>query len=893
MNGNEDLPGDHFWDADEAEQETSSGIYNIEIECFGCGTINHLNVTSAGDVDRAYCAGCNRRLFRETDEPDTSDGEPEEDEERYEKGIEVPAGAAFFGILGTDRYYPLESIHEFFSSTDTKQLHGELVELVYFVSEEEAAARGFAPAQGMLCPDCGWVKTPGERLFCRQCGALLEKTEDYVANDENETSSSASPAPLSSVVLGKNVETDALVTLTQDQRLKGIYVIGKTGSGKTTLLVNLILQYILQGMGVCFITPHGDAITDVLKRLPKDREADVILLDPMDKTHAFGLNLLQCSNPQDHEEVSRVISGVLEIFEKLFTQSGDLMKEAPNMAETLQMALPVLLAHTSPRMTLAEIPLLTMHQTARTKLLAPIDNLMVTSFWNTYQTWKADRQDDLTSSTRKRVNDFTLNPLILEIIGQSETMLDFRKIMDERKILLVKLPRKPEIVASLLGSVLISQIANAAFSREDTPEAERVPFNLCADEYQRFSTPTFAELLTEVRKYKIATCVAHQARGQLDHANKVATLNAGTLVVYQVSGDDAKELAPNFKRTPPPPDIEWIEIEDGVEPVQTYKRDLVTHLLHTDHPDPRVMKFVTGYLRPFRERITTFRFNPYLPLTTEEVNNIVEPAYAALRDWLFEGMVQKHMLLQTIPQEIMLPFSYAGSFVRYPKWSSGRTYQWMKEEAWDLTDRMDECIKQFTILNNKLRDEALQNPSMDEREYRACFNRHSSAWIAAFKDRFCSKGYSSQPCDEVEAERVRFDEFCMALRLCQLGLNQQPVYTTDSGHYQPRKRKQAVITQRSYPEMESKIASELANPPLPFAAHVKLGTQEYAIQALPFEKPDEESVWMARQDRIIAQTRLHYCKKREEVDKEIKARQDALIKREKPRGRTTTDEDEE
>src|ERR1700730_19431246 len=115
-------------------------------------------------------------------------------------------------------------------------------------------------------------------------------------------------------ILGTDTTTGQLVTLSQEQRLKGLYVIGKTGSGKTTLLVNMILQDIEAGRGLCFFDTHGDAITDILRRLPSRRENDVILLDLLDKKKPFGLNLFQCNDPTDEEEVSRITSAIIDIF---------------------------------------------------------------------------------------------------------------------------------------------------------------------------------------------------------------------------------------------------------------------------------------------------------------------------------------------------------------------------------------------------------------------------------------------------------------------------------------------------------------------------------------------------------------------------------------------------
>ena len=185
------------------------------------------------------------------------------------------------------------------------------------------------------------------------------------------------PPPITSSVLGKDVDTGLPMTIEEEERLRGTYIIGKTGAGKTTLLVNMLLQDIEAGRGVCLLDPHGDATNDILSRLPVHRENDVILVDPFDTEYAIGLNLFHCTNPKDKQEISRVSSSILHVFAKLFTESGDLFKEAPNMAETLQNVIPVLLAHQNPHMTMAEIPLLTTDETAREKLLASLENPIV------------------------------------------------------------------------------------------------------------------------------------------------------------------------------------------------------------------------------------------------------------------------------------------------------------------------------------------------------------------------------------------------------------------------------------------------------------------------------------------------------------------------------------
>ena len=164
---------------------------------------------------------------------------------------------------------------------------------------------------------------------------------------------------------------------------------------------------------------------------------------------------------------------------------------------------------------MADIPLLFTDQNCRQKLLATISDPYVTLFWKQYEQLPLKEQREEAASTMRRVREF-LQPLSRNIVGQAKSTISMQHIMDERKILLVKLSRQHELITSLVGSILVGQLANAAFSRVDTPEELRVPFMLFADEYQRFSTPTFAELLAEVRKYKIATTVGHQFRDQLD-----------------------------------------------------------------------------------------------------------------------------------------------------------------------------------------------------------------------------------------------------------------------------------------------------------------------------------------------------------------------------------------
>jgi len=159
-------------------------------------------------------------------------------------------------------------------------------------------------------------------------------------------------------------------------------------------------------------------------------------------------------------------------------------------------------------------------------------------------------------STLNKVRRFLLNTVIRNIVGQTKSTIDFRQMMNEGKILLVKLAkgRVGEDNSALLGSIIVGKILIAALSRENIPPEQRRPFHLIVDEYQSFATSSFPTLQSEARKYNIDTLVAHQYRDQLDDDNKGSTLNTGNKIVFRVNGRDALELAAEFDITPPKPE---------------------------------------------------------------------------------------------------------------------------------------------------------------------------------------------------------------------------------------------------------------------------------------------------------------------------------------------------
>jgi hypothetical protein len=356
------------------------------------------------------------------------------------------------------------------------------------------------------------------------------------------------------------------VTLSAEARKQGMYVIGTTGTGKSTLLLKLALQDMeTKGPkgyeGLCVLDPHGDLITDILRRVPRARWDHVVLFDPTKEEYPCGLNLLEC-NKKSAKERDYVTSGLLDILYKLFGYSW-----GPRMEDLLRVSILSLLHHPEPT-TLIHLMLVLANREHRQRLTAEAKKVdpIIRAYWEdqfpesvynhkTRQWRKPQEQREMVGPALNKIDRFIVNRSLRHIIGQEYSTFNIRKIMDEGKILLVNLSKGdlgPDN-SSLLGAVLVNQLLIAALSRKEKPKEERRPFHLYVDEYQTFATKTFPQLQSEARKYAIDTVVAHQYRDQLDLENKGSSLNVANLVVLRVSGTDATELAVQYDLTPQPP----------------------------------------------------------------------------------------------------------------------------------------------------------------------------------------------------------------------------------------------------------------------------------------------------------------------------------------------------
>lgn len=350
-------------------------------------------------------------------------------------------------------------------------------------------------------------------------------------------------------VLGTEVKCNQPVELSKEGRRQGTYVLGINGTGKSTLLLNIALSDIAAGDGLCLLDPHGDLVEDVLLRLPPERLNDVILFDPGDIDFPFGLNLFECPDRNDPKLVDRVCSEIVLTFKKLFPDFW-----GPRMEDLLRHTVLTLIA--TPDATMLDmLPILT-DEEARARYVSRTSDPVLRHYWAQAFPENKRSQGEWVSSSLNKIGRFLTNPVIRNIVSQPRSSFDFRRVMDEGKVLLVNLSKGQlgEDNSALLGSVLVGKILIAALSRAEVSQSNRRPFHLVVDEYHSFATESFPTLQSEGRKFAIDTVVAHQYRDQLDQLNRGSTLNVGNFVLFRLTGRDAREMAMQFDNSPPEPD---------------------------------------------------------------------------------------------------------------------------------------------------------------------------------------------------------------------------------------------------------------------------------------------------------------------------------------------------
>ncbi len=287
------------------------------------------------------------------------------------------------------------------------------------------------------------------------------------------------------------------------------------GGGKSVLLGNMALQDIKNGEGLCVIDPHGDLIEDILQHVPKERAEDIIVFEPFDTERPIGLNMLEVDSD---EQKDFAVQEMISIFYKLVTDPAML---GPMFEHNMRNAMLTLMADEEHPGTLTDIPRIFTDTEFQKYKIAKLRDPVVRAFWEKEMAKTSDfHKSEMLGYLISKVGRFVENSMMRNIVGQPKSGFNFRKIMDEGKVLLVNLSkgRTGEINAKLLGLILVSKIQIAALSRADMPESQRRDFYLYVDEFQNFITDAFSSILSEARKYKLNLVIAHQYLGQLSQA---------------------------------------------------------------------------------------------------------------------------------------------------------------------------------------------------------------------------------------------------------------------------------------------------------------------------------------------------------------------------------------
>jgi DNA helicase HerA-like ATPase len=332
-----------------------------------------------------------------------------------------------------------------------------------------------------------------------------------------------------------------LKAVPQTHRDTHFYIVGATRTGKTKFLETLIEQDIKNGVGFGVIDPHGDLTEDIKgylcvleKHAPELLQERVVLIDPTNETHTVAFNPLERTAG---ESPARVASELTEAFKKIWHDAW-----GARMEHLLKNTLIALVEND---LTLAELhPFLT-DSLVRRKILEKVKHAGCQEYFEQFKTHRANTQNEWMESTLNKVDSFLFDDNLRQMLSSPKSSFNLREIMDNGKILLVKLDKgRFKGNADLLGSLLLAKIQAAAFSRTDLPESKREKFYLYIDEFQNFATESFITMLAEASKYKLALILAHQNLAQLPPPLRSAILsNSGLQAYFRISREDANTLA--------------------------------------------------------------------------------------------------------------------------------------------------------------------------------------------------------------------------------------------------------------------------------------------------------------------------------------------------------------
>jgi len=372
---------------------------------------------------------------------------------------------------------------------------------------------------------------------------------DYTINDKNEIVSQWYPKDINIIGSSDYRSIRVPIGIYDEDRLRHMYVVGKTGTGKSKFLLSLMINDIQQGKGIGVIDPHGDLIEELMMHIPDYRKNDVIIFDPTDEKFPFCLNPLDV---QETESKQILAKWFIDIFKKFFGANRN-----PKLEHVLRMIFLALLD--KPNSTLFDIIRALTDKDFRYEMIDAVNDDVVRNFWTNEFAWRSQQfNTEAIMPILNKVGQILSIDILKNIFASPENKLDFRKVMDESKILLIKVPKGKlqEEIMWFLGAMFVTKLYQTAMGRQSVPKSERTPFYLYVDEFQNFATETFNEILSEARKYWLSLAVAHQFVKQIpENISDALFGNVGTLISFRISSEDADYMKQHFA-----PFLEWYDL---------------------------------------------------------------------------------------------------------------------------------------------------------------------------------------------------------------------------------------------------------------------------------------------------------------------------------------------
>jgi len=325
------------------------------------------------------------------------------------------------------------------------------------------------------------------------------------------------------------------VSLNDEMRLRHTHIIGATGTGKSTLIAHMMIEDMKFGNGCALFDPHGDIVEDVLLRIPEHRKDDVLLIDPYDTDFPIGFNILHANTDAEKIVLS---SDIVSAFKRFATSWGD------NMSSVLSQAVNTFL-ESSTGGTLIELKRFLLEEPFRKKFLESVDDPSIHYYWHNEYGYLKNRIAPLLT----RIDTFLRPKIVRYMLAQKEG-IDFRKCIDEKKIVLIKLSQGliGEENSYLLGSLFLSKFNQVAQGRQNLTKEQRHPYYIYLDEFQNFITPSISQILSGARKYGLGLILAHQEIAQIDDYKTLNSVisNPYIRICFRLGDIDAKKLESGF-----------------------------------------------------------------------------------------------------------------------------------------------------------------------------------------------------------------------------------------------------------------------------------------------------------------------------------------------------------